>query len=286
MTNRNESSARQQQIVLVVIVAIVAVLAVVLIVVSMLANTPTPAPAVAANDTSETPADAATGEGDSAAPTAVEVVESGISDSLYDGLERGLVDGMPALGPADAPVVIRNYSAFSCSHCANFHDDQFVSLLDDVRAGDVRFVFVPVINQSTAAATAGAFCADEQGAFWEMHDLLYANVRVYGYGAFTLEALQADAESLGLDMDTFNTCLVEETADGAAIAEPVLNRLYDAAQLWDDLVVAYTTADGTYEVTGTPTFTFNGEAIDWTGDGRRSGSVSIDMIREQIAARM
>lgn len=275
-TQKNTPDKRQQQMVLVVVVAIVAVIAVALIAISTLTS-PAPLPPVSAS-----------GDGDTANTSDAENGEpaGGFSGSLYDGLERGQLDGMPALGSPDAPVVIHDYSAFSCGHCANFHDNQMVSLLEDVRAGEVRFVFVPVINEATAGATAAAFCAEEQGAFWEMHDLLFTGLRTVGMNAFLLEPLQANAEALGLDMDAFNECLFVETEEGAAFTDAILERLVAASELWQELVTEYTTADGVNEVTGTPTLTFNGEAIDWTGDGRRSGGVSYDDIRAQIDARL
>ena len=49
-------------------------------------------------------------------------------------------------------------------------------------------------------------CANEQDKFWEMHSILYANWNGENQGAFSSRRLQAMAESLGLDMDAFNSC--------------------------------------------------------------------------------
>jgi protein-disulfide isomerase len=50
-------------------------------------------------------------------------------------------------------------------------------------------------------------CANEQGKFWEMHSMLYANWNGENQGAFSDRRLQAMAESLGLDVNTFNSCI-------------------------------------------------------------------------------
>ena len=60
---------------------------------------------------------------------------------------------------------------------------------------------------STQAAIA-AECAGEQGQYWEMHDLLFANQRdIYGAGSETFQTLAAE---LGLDAGQFGTCLAEQ----------------------------------------------------------------------------
>ncbi len=59
-------------------------------------------------------------------------------------------------------------------------------------------------GESDQAANA-AMCANEQGRFWEMHAILYANSQE-NKGAFSNRRLQAMAQSIGLDMNAFNTC--------------------------------------------------------------------------------
>ena len=49
-------------------------------------------------------------------------------------------------------------------------------------------------------------CASEQDKFWEMHTALYINWNGENQGAFNNRRLQAIAESIGLDMDSFNSC--------------------------------------------------------------------------------
>ncbi len=198
---------------------------------------------------------------------ALQVTETALGEH-YAGIERGTSEeGMPQLGSPDAPVTIHNYSSFTCPHCATFHDNQFVELLSEIRAGEVRFVFVPVSNQSSAPATAAAFCAEEQGRFWEMHDLLFSWLGQYGGSAFAQARLVQGAEGLGLDTEAFSACLN---------APETQARIEEANALWFALAQAYQGQPN--EVTGTPTLTFNGVPPEWG-----SGAPNIETIRQVIA---
>jgi protein-disulfide isomerase len=60
---------------------------------------------------------------------------------------------------------------------------------------------------STQAAIA-AECAGEQGQYWQMHDLLFANQRdIYGANNETFQTLAAE---LGLETGQFGACLAEQ----------------------------------------------------------------------------
>lgn len=76
-------------------------------------------------------------------------------------------------------------------------------------SGKVRFEykhFAFIGPESTQAALA-AECANEQGKFWEYHDLLFANQNGENQGAFRNSVLKRLAEELGLDVDQFSSCL-------------------------------------------------------------------------------
>ncbi len=71
--------------------------------------------------------------------------------------------------------------------------------------------------QKAAEATE---CADEQGKFWEYHDVVFAN-----QSAIDVDSLKGYAAELGLDTGTFDECLDEgkqssevekDTEDGRA----------------------------------------------------------------------
>jgi protein-disulfide isomerase len=124
-------------------------------------------------------------------------------------------DGL-SLGDANAPVVIQIFEDFQCPACRRFTESTEPLIIENlVATGKARYEFhhypfldgngVGAIGESDQAANA-AMCANEQGKFWEMHSILYANWNGENQGAFSNRRLQAMAESLELDMDAFNSC--------------------------------------------------------------------------------
>ena len=97
-------------------------------------------------------------------------------------------------GPEDAPLVVV-YADFECPYCAAV-DRRLEEL-------GVRVVFrhFPVRSKHPRAwpAAAAAEAAALQGAFWPMHDALFAD-----QGRLEDPHLWARAEALGLDVDRFD----------------------------------------------------------------------------------
>jgi protein-disulfide isomerase len=110
----------------------------------------------------------------------------------------------PTQGSADAPVTLVEYSDFQCPFCA-----QVVPTLkrvqqtygDKVRIVWKNFPLTAIHPQAFGAAQAGR-CAQEQGMFWELHDVLFANQQ-----ALQPESLKTHALAAGLDPAAFDACL-------------------------------------------------------------------------------
>jgi len=123
-------------------------------------------------------------------------------------------DGL-SLGDANAPVVIDVFEDFQCSACKRFTENIETLVIQNlVATGKARYMFhnYPFLDdrfgkggESDQAANA-SMCANEQGKFWEMHGIIYANWNGEHQGAFSDRRLQAMAESTGLDMNAFNEC--------------------------------------------------------------------------------
>ena len=136
-------------------------------------------------------------------------------------------------GPADAPVTVLEYGDFECPYCGQA-EPVLRELLRDF--GDVAYVWrhLPLndVHPNAQRAAEAAEAAAEQGAFWEMHDLLLER-----QDDLTYRDLVGYARELGLDVERFEHDL--RTRTGAArIAQDV-----DSADL--------------SAVSGTPTFFVN-----------------------------
>jgi protein-disulfide isomerase len=116
------------------------------------------------------------------------------------------VDG-GTCGQDSAPVTIVEYSEFLCPFCARAALTTLPQVQEEyVATGKVRLEFKHFIvhGEKAVLAAGAAECASEQNAFWAYHDTLYLN---QGSVDFSVENLERLAEELGLDSDSFNTCL-------------------------------------------------------------------------------
>ncbi len=143
----------------------------------------------------------------------------------------------PTRGPVDAPVTLVEYTDFQCPYCGRAQET-----LEQIheRYGDsVRFVFknLPLaMHQQSRFAAQAALCAGDQGAFWPLHDWLFAN-----HTAINREAVTEQVEGLGLDLDEFNACIDE----GRHLSE----------------IDADSKEANSFGITGTPGFVINGRLI-------------------------
>ena len=109
----------------------------------------------------------------------------------------------PSRGAASAPVTIVEFSDYQCEYCAAVEGT--IRKVLDAYKGRVRLVhqaFPLAIHPRAPKAAEAAFCAGEQGRYWEMHDSLIARQGALGVGD-----LKERARALGLDAPRFDACL-------------------------------------------------------------------------------
>lgn len=116
----------------------------------------------------------------------------------------------PFKGDENAPVTIVEFSDFQCPYCSRFFEQILPSLQEEyIDTGKVKFVYkdfpLKSIHSLAQKSAEAAECADEQGKFWEYHDLLYGNQDEWTEGG--VETFKQYAADLGLDTDKFNSCL-------------------------------------------------------------------------------
>ena len=115
----------------------------------------------------------------------------------------------PVLGEEDAPVTIVEYFRFDCSHCADFALDTAPRIEKEfIDNKSVRFEARPLATEGKILAASEAVeCAGDQSRYWDYHDVLFANFDQDGVGAYDSGRLKEYAVKLGLDTESFNSCL-------------------------------------------------------------------------------
>lgn len=115
------------------------------------------------------------------------------------------------LGNPDASIKITEYSDFQCPYCRIFFENTEELLMEKyVVPGTVYFEYRSVgsfIGPESLAAAEAAYCAGDQGKYWEMHDILFSNQTGENVGAFSDRRLTAFAEKVGLDMNQYDDCV-------------------------------------------------------------------------------
>jgi len=159
----------------------------------------------------------------------------------------------PAKGAANAPVTLVEFSDFQCPACKRGRD--LTRQLAEAYGDRLRIVFkhlpLPMHDQAFGAAQA-AFCAGEQGKFWEFHDALFSTADL---SAPSLAGMAAD---LGLDVRAFDACVNSEASRNAV--------LQDQKEAQES------------GIRGTPTFVLNGTLI--------RGAKSLDEFKRLIDERL
>lgn len=120
-----------------------------------------------------------------------------------------------ALGPADAPYVIRVFSDFQCPFCANFVTNAMPLIenelltRDDVRFELHHFPLRSIHRNANVAAEASECVARDAGedAFWTFHDELFAQQQRWAALADPVDEFVAMAEELDLPTENLSTCL-------------------------------------------------------------------------------
>ncbi|MDP8926860.1 MAG: DsbA family protein [Actinomycetota bacterium] len=112
-----------------------------------------------------------------------------------------------------------------------------------VEYGTVRYEWrdFAYLGQESVNAALAARAAQEQGRFWEYHDVLYENQGSVNSGAFSDEALVGFAEEVGLDTGQFEAALASGRYE--SVVQSDLREAQNAG------------------IQGTPSFTINGQRL-------------------------
>ncbi|MBM4320643.1 MAG: hypothetical protein FJ125_11965, partial [Deltaproteobacteria bacterium] len=123
-----------------------------------------------------------------------------------------------ARGPKNALVTIMEFSDFQCPYCKRAAEtmDQLLQAYPK----DVRLVFRhnPLsFHKLAPGASQATLAAGEQGKFWEMHALLFANQK-----ALEVDKLEEYARQIGLDIPRFKSFMEAAKGQGRIDADQKL----------------------------------------------------------------
>ncbi|HYL34284.1 MAG TPA: thioredoxin domain-containing protein [Bryobacteraceae bacterium] len=122
------------------------------------------------------------------------------------------VAGAPERGPADARITLVEFSDFECPFCSLAVKQ--VNAIMTAYPKDVKLIYkqFPLsMHPHASLAAEASLAANEQGKFWQMHDLMFANFR-----KLSRDNMLAWAKQIGLDVDKFKADL-----DSGKFREPV-----------------------------------------------------------------
>lgn len=144
----------------------------------------------------------------------------------------------PVKGSSEAKVLVEEFSDFQCPACKSAQDT--VKRVINEFGDQIRFEFkhfpLTTIHPQAFRAALASECANDQGKFWEYHDLLFIN-----QPNFSPNELVSYAEGLGLNKDTFKACLDSRAKN--------------------DVVRADMAEASSRQINATPTFFVNGQVV-------------------------
>jgi protein-disulfide isomerase len=167
----------------------------------------------------------------------------------------GILKGNP-----NAPVQVIEFADFECPACGNFATVTGPDVLQRlVATGEValRFYDLPLeIHPNAVPAHNAAHCANEQGKFWEMHDLLFAGQFDWNGQATRnpKRVFEGYVSQLGLDAAKWNDC-------------------YDTGRMLPQIMANRNEANR-MRVRSTPSFVIGGQLVE--------GSITYDQFRRYV----
>jgi protein-disulfide isomerase len=165
-------------------------------------------------------------------------------------------DGAPIRGKADAPVTLVEFSDFHCPYCKRVQST--LTKVLEKYPGKIRLLFrhlpLDALHPQARSAAEASWCAQDQGKFWEYHDVLFEQAPKAAE-----DDLKRYAERVGLNTEKFASCLFQSVH-------------HDAVQRDIDEVTKL-------GMSGTPAFFINGRPLS----GAQPFEKFVQVIDEELA---
>ena len=110
----------------------------------------------------------------------------------------------PIKGDAKSTIIVEEFSDFQCPACGAAQPtvDKILQTYGDKIAFAYRHFPLLSIHANAFSAALAAECANDQGKFWEYHDLLFKNQK-----DLRQAVLLRLADEAGLNKESFSACL-------------------------------------------------------------------------------
>lgn len=152
----------------------------------------------------------------------------------------------PWLGGTEAPVTMVEFSDFMCPYCARLAPALKNLIKQNKGSIRLKFMNLPLdkscnkymkkqLHHGSCEMAKGAICADKQGRFWVMHDLLFSLKK----HKISRKDILSAARTIDLKMAEFSRCM-----SSRATQKQLESEIEEAEQL---------------EISGTPTVYINGK---------------------------
>ena len=164
------------------------------------------------------------------------------SPSTENTVTTAATGGGRVRGNPDAPITIVEYGDFQCPTCGSYHPvlDELLSRYGDKLKLEYHHFPLISIHPNALPAALAAEAAGDQGKFWEMHDLLYANQNAWSPSPNAESLFVQYAVELGLDTNQFMQSVRSPATRDRVLAD---------------------VSKGNPFVMGTPTFILNGQQL-------------------------
>ena len=132
------------------------------------------------------------------------------SDSDNIALSLFSAKATTLLGSQDASITLIEFGDYQCFYCNRFfHDTEPEIVKNYVDTGKVKIIFkdFTIIGKDSLNAAHASHCANEEGKFWEYHDVLYNHWTGENNGWASSNNLIEFAKQIGLDEAAFSECM-------------------------------------------------------------------------------
>jgi protein-disulfide isomerase len=146
-------------------------------------------------------------------------------------------------GPENAQVTLIEFGDYQCPTCGYYHPfvKEILSRYPDKLRLEFHHFPIPSAHKNAVLAAMAAEAAGDQGHYWEMHDALYENQRLWAENPNAEQYMIVLASQLGLDVNKFMQGL-----RSPAIQDRILQDVARANQL---------------QINETPTFLIGGQRV-------------------------